>query len=198
MVNSPLEDGTRGRWIRLGALAAFVVGMLVVVKLSGVTSHLGTAEIRSTMAAAGWWGPLAYLAIFSVGELVHLPGTIFVAAAVVAYGRPLGAALAYVGAMLSLSVCFAVVRGIGGRPLGAIRWKVLTRMLAHLEEHPVRTIIAIRLLLWMTPQVNYVLALSNVRYRDYFIGSAVGLALPVIALAYLFDRLSFLLDRLAQ
>jgi uncharacterized membrane protein YdjX (TVP38/TMEM64 family) len=41
----------------------------------------------------------------------------------------------------------------------------------------------LRLVLWMAPAVNYALALSPVRYRDYAIGSAVGLAIPVAAAA---------------
>jgi uncharacterized membrane protein YdjX (TVP38/TMEM64 family) len=72
------------------------------------------------------------------------------------------------------------------------------RILAQLDDHPIRTVILLRLILSMSPQVNYALALSSVRPRDFFVGSAVGLFAPVFALAFLFDRFAFLLDRLAR
>jgi uncharacterized membrane protein YfcA len=46
----------------------------------------------------------------------------------------------------------------------------------------------------LTPQVNYVLALSNVRWRHYLVGSIIGLVIPVFALAFLLDRYAYLID----
>jgi uncharacterized membrane protein YdjX (TVP38/TMEM64 family) len=175
-------------WVRLGALVAVTVAFVLLARASGLTSHLRPAEIRGHMASAGAWGPVAFVAAFTLGELAHVPGVVFVAAAVVAYGRTVGIPLAYVGALVSLSVSFAFVRVIGGRALSAIRWGFVRRMLLELDTHPVRTVALLRLVLWMTPQLNYALALSNLRFRSYFLGSAVGLALPVVGLSFLFDR----------
>jgi len=182
------QPGGRPRWLRLSLLVLLTAGLLGLSKVTGLGAHLRPEEIHARMAAAGWWGPLLYIVAFAVGELVHVPGWVFVAAAVVAYGRATGAALALAGALVSISVTFAVVRGVGGKPLGAIRWRWVARMLAHLDEHPVRTIILLRLVLWLTPQLNYVLALSHVRYRSYLVGSAVGLVAPVIILSLLVDH----------
>jgi len=179
----------RNRWIRVGALVLVTVALVVLAKVSGVSAHLRPDEIHERMAAAGVWGPVGYLLAFSVGELAHVPGWVFIAAAVVAYGRALGTLLAFVGAIASLSVSFVVVRVIGGKPLGAVRWAFVRRLLAHLDEHPIRTVILLRLVLWLTPQLNYALALSNVRFRSYLLGSMVGLVGPVIVLSFLSDYL---------
>ncbi len=185
---SSLADD-RVRWGRLAALAAVVVGLVVAGRMTGLTALLSAAQIRAALRAAGAWGPLLFVAGFCAGELVHVPGMVFVGAAVVAYGRLGGGALSLVGAMASLSVSFAVVRAVGGRPLGAVRWAWVRRMLVHLESRPVRTVALLRLVLWMAPQLNYALALSNVRFRSYVLGSALGLAVPILAVALLFDRL---------
>jgi uncharacterized membrane protein YdjX (TVP38/TMEM64 family) len=190
----PARD-VRRRWLRLAALAVMVVTLVVVAKVSGFTSHLGTEEIRARIAAAGWWGPVAFIAAFSLGELAHVPGTVFVLAAVVAYGRVAGGALAFAGALISFSFSFTVVRSVGGQPLGAIRWAFVRRILSQLDDHPIRTVILLRTVLWMTPQVNYALALSRVRPRDFLVGSAVGLFAPMVALVFLLDRFAYLLDR---
>jgi uncharacterized membrane protein YdjX (TVP38/TMEM64 family) len=177
------------RWWRIGALVALIVGLLVLGKLTGLTAYLTTERIRTLVQAAGWWGALLLIALFCVGELVHIPGFVFVAAAVIAYGRLGGGALGYVGALCSVSVSFFIVRGVGGKPLGAIKWRFVQRILGQLDTHPVRTVTILRSILWMAPQLNYALALSRVRYRDYLIGSALGLALPVAGMVLLMDRL---------
>jgi len=48
-------------------------------------------------------------------------------------------------------------------------------------------VIVLRLALWMAPPVNYLLAMSSVTFRDYALGSAIGLAPPVVAIALFFD-----------
>jgi len=179
----------RVRWWRLVLLAVLVVGFFVVARVTGLNAYLSTERIRAVTAAAGFWGPIVFVLIFCLGELVHVPGAVFVAAAVVAYGRATGGVLAFVGALAAVSVSFVVVRTIGGKPLAAIRFSLARRILSHLEGHPVRTIFLLRLLLWMAPQLNYALALSSVRFRSYLFGTALGLLAPISGLVLLSDQL---------
>jgi uncharacterized membrane protein YdjX (TVP38/TMEM64 family) len=108
-----------------------------------------------------------------------VPGLVFVAAAVLVWGRIAGAALAYGGALVAVSFSFAVVRAIGGQPLGELKQKWVRATLAQLDKRPIRTVALLRLVLWIAPALNYALALSPIRYREYVIGSAIGLVLPV-------------------
>jgi uncharacterized membrane protein YdjX (TVP38/TMEM64 family) len=109
---------------------------------------------------------------------------VFVAAAALAYGPVYGAVLAYAGALASVSVTFAFVRGVGGKPLATVRWPFARRLLAHLDRRPVLTIALLRLVLWISPPISYALALSGVRFRSYLAGSALGLAIPVPVIAF--------------
>lgn len=45
------------------------------------------------------------------------------------------------------------------------------------------TVVVLRLLLFMTPAVNYALALTPLRFRDFLLGSAIGLIPGVILFA---------------
>jgi uncharacterized membrane protein YdjX (TVP38/TMEM64 family) len=45
----------------------------------------------------------------------------------------------------------------------------------------------LRLILWMAPPLNYALAMSAVRFRDYVIGSALGLLIPIALASLFFD-----------
>ena len=60
-------------------------------------------------------------------------------------------------------------------------------LLHRLDQRPIRTVFILRLLLFLAPPLNYVLAMTNVRYRDYLIGSALGLVPGLLLVALLFD-----------
>jgi uncharacterized membrane protein YdjX (TVP38/TMEM64 family) len=121
-------------------------------------------------------------------EGVSLPSRAF-AAGVLAYGPALGGPLAFLGAAASVSVSFWVVRAIGGRPLGELRYRWVRRMLAQLDARPVATIAMLRLVLILAPPLNYALAMSPVSFAHYFLGSVLGLVVPITLAIALFDYL---------
>jgi uncharacterized membrane protein YdjX (TVP38/TMEM64 family) len=189
-----MQRMTRGRAWRLGALAALFVVALVVRYGTEWGASLSTAKVRDLVQHAGAAGVLLFLVAFAIGELLHVPGLVFVAAAVLTWGRVAGGAIAYAGALVSVSVSFAVVRGIGGKALAEVdwkagRWRWVGKLMDQLERRPIATVTLLRLLLLIAPALNYALALSPVRFADYLIGSALGLALPVALAAVFFQYL---------
>jgi len=169
--------------------------MIVLIGLFALGSYYDLAErvdieaIRTLIAGAGLWGWIVYVAVFAGGEFVHIPGLVFVAAGIVVYGKAVGLGLAYIAAVISVCFSFVVVRYIGGVPLQQAQNPMIRKALGHLESHPVRTIAILRLVFMMAPVLNYALALTPVRMRDYFWGSAIGLTLPIALAALLFDWL---------
>ncbi len=173
---------------RLIALAAVLLAGLLVGHATGATEKLTADGIRSFVASAGALGVLAFLALFVVGELLHVPGLVFVAAAVALWGPLAGGAIAAVGSILSLVTTFAVVRGVGGKPLGEVKLAFARRMLDGLERRPVFTVAVLRTVLILSPPVTYALALSPIKFRDYLVGSAIGLVVPLSVAVLVFDR----------
>ena len=141
------------------------------------------------MLGLGPAGVVAFIGLFAVGELVHVPGFVFVGAAILAYGRGLGGVVGYVGALVSVTLAFVVARAIGGNAFAAIRQPFVVRVLSRVEERPLSTVIALRALLAVAPPVTFGLAFTRIRFRDYFVGSAIGLVPPVIVMSVLFDWL---------
>ena len=188
-------DGPSGpSRLRLALLAAFLGGLFVFGWASGWADRFTLDGVRESIQGAGAWGVLLFFGVFALGELLHVPGILFVAAAVLAYGRVAGGLTAYAGALSSVVVSFAVVRAVGGRPLGSLKNARLRRVLDRLEERPVRVVALLRLVLWMAPPLNYALALSPVRFRDYVLGSALGLVVPLaLAAAFIDWFVSYLL-----
>jgi uncharacterized membrane protein YdjX (TVP38/TMEM64 family) len=184
----------RNRNLRFLALALLTVALIGGAKALGLKEYLTAERIQSLMEAAGAWGVLAYFALFAVGELAHLPGMLFVGVARVAYGPYWGFLAGYLGAVVSVMVSFVVFRAVGGKSLAKVRFKVVQRLLERLEERPIRTIFLARTLMWLAPALNMLLATSTVRPRDYLIGSALGLLLPIALVVAFFDVLMRLFD----
>ncbi|HHH27525.1 MAG TPA: TVP38/TMEM64 family protein [Polyangiaceae bacterium] len=184
----PEKEKKSSRW-RLIALAVFFFGSLALAKVTGLSDSINVESIREFMESAGPLGFLGFLAIFALGELMHIPGFVFVGAASVAYGAALGSGAAYLGALASVCTSFVVVRTIGGQPLGDVQRPIVKRMLARLDDRPLRTITGLRLVFWMAPALNYALAMSRVKFRDYLAGSALGLLLPIPLVVIFFDWL---------
>ena len=185
---TPLPSPSRGR-TRLVVLALVLIGLYAAGRYSGLTENIDAERIRQLVIDTGGWGWLLYVAVFAGGEFIHIPGMIFVASGILVYGKFLGFVLGFVASVVSVSVSFWLVRLLGGTPLGNLERPWLQRGLAHLDTRPIRTVFLLRLFLWLAPALNYALALTHVKYRDYLIGSALGLIVPVAGAALLFDWL---------
>src|SRR5262249_28708493 len=93
------------------------------------------------------------------------------------------------GALVSATISFSVVRALTGQALAEVQLPLLGRLLRVIDDRPVMTVALLRLIFQTAPPLNYALAMTAVRWRDHFIGSFIGLPLPVTVMAFLFDRL---------
>lgn len=187
-MSSPHRTRPRALY-RLLLLAAILAGLYAAAKATGVTDRLDAAAVRELVESAGPLGVVVFVVAFTLGELVQVPGMIFVGAAVLAYGRGTGFLISLLAAVISVSVSFAIVRGVGGRALEAVERPFIRKMLARLDQRPITTVIVLRTVLWIAPPLNYALALSGIRFRDYLVGSALGLALPILVASFSFEAL---------
>jgi len=175
--------------LRVATLLALLGAGWWAADALGLRESMSQEGIRQLTEDAGAFGAVAYLAAFAVGQLVQLPGIAFVLGARVAYGPLLGFVAGYAGALLSVTVSFFFARTVGGRALSSMKGKWARRILSRLEDRPLRTIIVLRTLFALSPPLNYALAMSSTRFRDYFAGSAIGLVAPIAAWVFLSDCL---------
>jgi len=174
-----------GLW-RIALVLAVFIGLYGVAALTGATEYFTRERISTLIENAGVWGWFLFVAVFALGELIHIPGFVFVGAVTLVYPPWIGIPLSYVGAVISVCISYWVVRTFGGGALHGIQHPRLQRILGRLEQSPLQTVVILRLLLWMAPPLNYALAMTSIRSRDYVLGSAIGLLLPLIGVAAFF------------
>lgn len=183
----PPPPPAKPTWPRLVGLAVLTVALLAIGHFTGLTEHLSRDNLRALMESLGVWGVLLFVVLFAVGEFMHVPGIVFVLAALLAYGRVAGAIAAYAGALVSVSFAFVVVRRVGGQALAEVRRAWIARVLAMLDRRPILTVAVLRIVFFLAPALNYGLAMTRIRFRDFFVGSALGLLPPVITIAIAFE-----------
>lgn len=167
--------------IRLLILAAVIVGCYVFANNAGLLTRLDTDSIRTTISQLGALGILAYFVLFSIGQLMHVPGVVFVSAAALAFDAYLALTISMAGAAISMSLSFFLVRLIGGTPLGNLKSRRLASAIDRLDQQPVKTIFLLRLVFSTGAWLNYALAMTKVSYWQYIGASVVGI-LPQVAL----------------
>ena len=168
--------------MRLVALFVVLLALFVAGYALGLDDWLDAERVRTLVERAGAWGVVLFVALWVVGTTMYVPSFAFIAVAALVWGPLLGGAVSYGASLLTVSLGFGVVRRVGGTALAAIERPWVRRMLAHVGEHPIRTVMVMRLTpLFLAPYLTYALALTPMRYRDFLIGSAIGVA-PGIAL----------------
>lgn len=173
------EEKQKHFGLRILLLVTVLAGIYGIGVYTGLAQQMTKENIQEAMASAGWWGYLIYLVAFCLGNLLHIPGLVFVTASVVVFGCVPGAVMALIGSLIASSMSFFIVRVIGGQALTAIEKPLIRKMLSRLDHRPISTIAYLRVFFIASPPLNYALALSEVRFRDYFIGSAMGLFIPI-------------------
>jgi len=170
------------------AALAFAAVAARHVWLHGVPS-ISPAKVHRAMDRAGVLGVVIWSGGFCLAELLHLPATVFIIAGVLRWGHFVGWILALIIAPLSCALSFVVVRRIGGQALVNVQWRFVQRMMARLERKPVATVAALRTFLFLMPSMNYALALSNVSLKNFIIGTAIGLVVPMSIVVLGIDHL---------
>ncbi len=178
------------RYQRLWAVAAFLGLLLALFQLSGLRDNFSLAYLHQKFLDNEASGLLIFIALFALGNLVQIPGWIFLAAAVLALGQAWGGVVTYIAAVASCAFTFWVIRLIGGDALRQLDGKWATRLLARLDAHPIASIVVLRMLLQTVPALNYALAMSGVKFSSYLIGTLLGLPLPIFVYCVFFEYLA--------
>ena len=81
------------RYKRLLAVALFLALLLAVFELSGLRGQFNLAFLQQRIAENRATGLLVFVLLFSLGNLIQIPGWIFLAAAVLTLGQLWGCLL---------------------------------------------------------------------------------------------------------
>ena len=144
------------------------------------------APLVRQLADLGIWGPVLLILLYVVAAITLAPAFLLTFSAGAVFGLWRGTLLTFVGASLGASAVFAVAAPLARSRV--LRWIDRDPRVAATRRAVVRDSAWIMFLLRLSPLVpynllNYALALSGVRFRDYLV-ALVGMFPAITMYAY--------------
>ena len=164
--------------IRLLSLLGIMLTLLLLAKYTSLGAYFSVEKLQELIKEAGNWGLLIFFLVFLLGTLMSVPGAVFVVFAVLTYGYFGGILLSYTAAVLCAMINFLFARLVGGKALTEIKNKRIQKVLSRVETHPITTICWLRIFMLLSPVVNYAMALTSIKARQFLIGNAIAMILP--------------------
>ena len=175
------------RFRRLILLLAFAALLVLLYRASGLHEDFSLDYLRTELSDHRL---LLFIGLFALGNLLHFPGLLFLAAAVLAMGKLWGGLITYCAAVFSCGFTFVVIRAVGGNGLRLLNNRLTRAVFSHLDQRPASSVFLLRHAFITSPTLNYSLALSGIGFWPYMLGTLLGLPIPLLLCCLLFDRLS--------
>jgi uncharacterized membrane protein YdjX (TVP38/TMEM64 family) len=175
---------------RLLGVSLFLVILAAAFEVSGLRGHFTLSFMRQVILQHRIGGLILFVVLFSLGNLIQIPGLIFLAAAVLTLGSLWGGIATYIAAVTSCLFTFLTIRALGGDALRLLTNRVAVRILREIDAHPIGCVALLRVLFQTAPALNCALAMSGIRLRPYFVGTLLGLPVPIALYCVFFDALA--------
>lgn len=162
-------------------LLAVTLVLMYLGRHSGMNRLFGLEYLTQTIQHTGLFGLVVFTGVYVAGTLMNIPGMIFLFILFLVYDDAIGLVVGYLSTLLSMIAHFKFTRAVAGTPFSEIRHPFLRKQLDQLQKHPLRATIILRLVLFISPPVNYALALSPIKFKHLVLGSMIAMPFNLAA-----------------
>jgi phosphatidylserine/phosphatidylglycerophosphate/cardiolipin synthase-like enzyme/uncharacterized membrane protein YdjX (TVP38/TMEM64 family) len=192
LVRSPdVREGARRR------VAVFAGVVLVAAGLAAVWHFSPVREVLSLKQLAAFGdalrghplAPLAIVAAFVIAGFLFVPVTLLIGACALVFGPLAGSLYAFVGAIASAAATYGAGRLLGRDAVRRLAGSALNRISQRLGRRGLIAVTLVRLVpLAPFTVVNAVAGASHIGWRDFLVGTALGLLPGLVVTAAFVDR----------
>lgn len=153
----------------------FIAVAIFVARFTGVKDYLTADALGRFLKAVGIWAPLIYILVYAAGVCLFLPGTLLTALGAAIFGPYKGFAYVWIGAMAGAGVAFLIGRTLGREFAASLIGDRLKKYDDAIERNGFATVLYLRLVYFPFTPMNFGMGLTKVRFRDYLIGTGLGI-----------------------
>ncbi len=138
-----------------------------------------------------WWGPALFIAIYAVGCVLALPGSLLTLAGGAVFGTVAGTMVNVIASNLGATLAFFAARYLGKDFVqGLMKGGRLAQWDARLGKSGFATIFRLRLIPVMPFNgLNFGAGFSSMKFKDYLLGSFLGMLPGTFIYTYFADAL---------
>jgi phospholipase D1/2 len=186
------EGAKKGKLIKLGIVLLLLFAIAASWRWTPLSDWLSSERLATGIIAfkTHSLAPLAVWGGFIIGSLLMVPITLLVGATVIAFAPFLGSLYALVGCFLSSLVTYALGAWIGKDTVRSLAGPKLNFLSKKLSKQGLVTIVIVRNLpIAPFTIVNLVAGASRVKFKDFLLGTVLGMTPGIVAISIFADRL---------
>lgn len=192
MFDAKTRRGDLGRLVKLGIVAAVLLGLVLVWSYSPLADWADPEALMAALSGAQdeWWIFPLLLAAYVLGGLVFFPLTVLIAVTGMVFGPFQGFLCALAGGMASGWAGYLAGRWTGAKSIRNMSGRTFRAVYRGLQKQGIVTVAALRMVpIAPFTVVNMVMGAAGVRTKVYLAGTALGLVPGIFVLTMLGDRL---------
>jgi len=172
-------------------LAILIIALTIFFTTTPAGEYIKPDQLREYVVSFGPIAPVVYMLLYIIGAVVGFPGSVLSLTGGLAFGATFGTIYAVIGATLGASAAFFVARYMGRDFVRKLMGKKAQKLDLKIEKHGLGLILFTRIVpLFPFNFLNFAFGLSKVRFRDFFIGTAIGIIPGTFAYVYLGSSLT--------
>ncbi|TGD73332.1 hypothetical protein E4634_09865 [Mangrovimicrobium sediminis] len=178
--------------LQIGGLVLLLLGLAALWRWTPMAEWLQPQRLQALAqdlreAPAG---PFLLLGAFVLASTAMVPLTLLIVATVAVFGTFTGMAYALAGGEIAALVGFGLGHAFGRNAVRKLAGSRVNRLSRSLSKRGVLTVMTLRMLpVAPFTLINIVAGISDIRLRDFMIGTLLGLLPGILALTLLTDRI---------
>ena len=177
-------------WLKLALLVAFLAAAVYYFRFTEPGRAITPEFVLSSIESHGpVTARLIYVAVYIVGTVALLPGTVLSFAGAVLFGPYEGTLYTWVGATIGATLAYGMARVLGRDFVERLFGGRFAAFDQRIREHGFTGLLIIRLLpLFPFNAVNFGCGLTGIRLRDYVVATAIGIVPGTFVYQFLFAK----------
>lgn len=185
---SKKQNGSGGRF-KAVLLLAFIVGAVVLMRCTPIKTYLTPEAVGHLVASAGLWAPLLFIVLYAAGVCLFIPGTLLTGLGAALFGAYWGFLWVWCGAMIGAAGGFLIGRTLGREFAASLIGDRLKKYDDAIARNGFATVLYLRLVYFPFTAMNFGMGLTQVRWRDFMAGTALGIVVGTFIFTFFIGTL---------
>ncbi len=175
--------------VKAVVLTLFIIAAIYVTRFTSLRNLLTREALSRFFEDVGSWAPLAYVLFYAAGACLFIPGSLLTAVGAVIFGPYYGFLYVWVGAMIGATIAFWIGRTLGREFAATLIGDRLKKYDDAIEKNGFATVLYLRLIYFPYTPMNFGMGLTKVRFRDYLLGTGLGMIVGIFVITFFFGTL---------
>lgn len=167
--------------IKIAIFVAIFVIFFIILKYTPLSQYANLDTLKNSKdylreISSNWWFPLLFILIYVIGVIISFSGLILTVAGGLIFGTIKGTLINVIASNIGASIAFLIGRYLGRDFVEKLVKGKLKSIDDKIEENGFITILRLRLIpIVPFNLLNYASGFSKVKYREYVLGSVIGM-----------------------